>query len=616
MRRVLCALVVAASVGAASAAGSGRTPAIVFAADRAPSVTGEIYRIGLGGRLVDLSRNPFMDTHPLVSPDGRQVAFLSDRGVVGESFRVWTVGIDGRGVRPASGVLSAGQWPQLAWAPDSRRLAVVVQISQSPFRMGLYVVQLGRAQRLVFRAETIVDPGWSADGHVVTVRGVGKVIALSPAGAQLWSVFGDRYAWSSGGTIAVSGAGVIRTYAERGARLASFRGRSFAWSPHGERLAVVTRKGLELRAPRGRLLFRRAIAGLEAGQYNLLDWIGGHRVVVGGVAGADGAEHSVEVDLLIGRIRVLKPRYYQVRSRDGSRVVAVESGALVVSGRTLARSKSCYDDGALTGFADVQFTPDGRSIVYQSYCPEAFDNLYAVGADGSGLRRLTDVAAQQTGPSWSPDGTRIAYVQSRFTGLSCKGCPSSLWVANADASHARRLTNPPDCTYDSSPAWSPDGKTILFSRASCYAPARLLAIPAAGGSLRDLHVSGSQPAWGPLRIAFVDDTTLWTAAPDGSDRRRVASGSPISPAWSHLGELAYLARSPGLVTLVVGRNRIRLPFTDARSLAWSPDGERLVVTAHASGAAAFDLYTLRADGTDLRRLTQNVGAASATWLGR
>ncbi len=49
---------------------------------------------------------------------------------------------------------------------------------------------------------------------------------------------------------------------------------------------------------------------------------------------------------------------------------------------------------------------------------------------------------------------------------------------------------------------------------------------------------------------------------------------------------------------------------------WAPDGKRLVVTAHASGAAAFDLYTLRADGTDLRRLTQNIGAASATWLGR
>ena len=59
--------------------------------------------------------------------------------------------------------------------------------------------------------------------------------------------------------------------------------------------------------------------------------------------------------------------------------------------------------------------------------------------------------------------------------------------------------------------------------------------------------------------------------------------------------------------------RLKLPFARIQSLAWSPDGSRLVVVAQARGQPAADVYTVRTDGTGLRRLTRNIGANSASW---
>ncbi|HKC77028.1 MAG TPA: hypothetical protein VKB70_01450, partial [Gaiellaceae bacterium] len=71
-----------------------------MSANRAPSVSGEIYRVDADGRQIDLSRSPYQDTSPVVSPDGRRVAFVSDRsGAQG----VYQVGIDGRGLTRLGG---------------------------------------------------------------------------------------------------------------------------------------------------------------------------------------------------------------------------------------------------------------------------------------------------------------------------------------------------------------------------------------------------------------------------------------------------------------------------------------------------------------------------------
>jgi hypothetical protein len=71
---VLLGAALAAVVGAR---GAGSTTQIVFAADRRPALDGEIYRVDMDGKRVDLSRSPYADTQQTVSPDGKRIAFLS-----------------------------------------------------------------------------------------------------------------------------------------------------------------------------------------------------------------------------------------------------------------------------------------------------------------------------------------------------------------------------------------------------------------------------------------------------------------------------------------------------------------------------------------------------------
>jgi Tol biopolymer transport system component len=83
--------------------------------------------------------------------------------------------------------------------------------------------------------------------------------------------------------------------------------------------------------------------------------------------------------------------------------------------------------------------------------PEA---IYVVQADGSGLRNLTPKpVGTYVAPAWSPDGRKIVFVSDRDGN-------SEIYVMNANGSGQRSLTRNP--AYDADPAWSPDGRKLAF----------------------------------------------------------------------------------------------------------------------------------------------------------
>jgi dipeptidyl aminopeptidase/acylaminoacyl peptidase len=74
-------------------------------------------------------------------------------------------------------------------------------------------------------------------------------------------------------------------------------------------------------------------------------------------------------------------------------------------------------------------------------------DIFVTNADGTGRRRLTNNPAKDIGPTWSPDGTKIAFISDRD-----RAGDFEIYVMNADGTGVRRLTNDP--AADLGPAWS------------------------------------------------------------------------------------------------------------------------------------------------------------------
>jgi acid phosphatase type 7 len=121
----------------------------------------------------------------------------------------------------------------------------------------------------------------------------------------------------------------------------------------------------------------------------------------------------------------------------------------------VAQADGSFQRQLTTGFfdADPAWSPLGDSIVYTSG-PAGGRDLFTIGLDGSGLRRLTSSSADEVAPTWSSRNL-IAFV--RIT----DGGDGDLWRTTPHGG-ARRLTKGP--ADDRDPAWSPDGRRIAFTR--------------------------------------------------------------------------------------------------------------------------------------------------------
>jgi len=577
----------AAAVAAAALAGGGAhsttAPLIVFSADRAPAVSGDVYRADWNGRVVNLTHSPWQETNPVVSPNGMLVAFVSDRYGGG----IWTIAVNGRGLRLVSAMGFPSQYtPELAWSPDSRTLVYTTGGTNRPLQT-LWLTRPEAAPRALVRAKSLFGPAWSPDGRLVTLETSGGAVdAFTPAGKHAWNISsgGNPAGWSATGLFATGAYdGRVHVVGDDGKERFSVDATSAAWSPDGTKLASIKGHRAEVHTRSGRLVSSEVVADRFAEPI----W------TPTGVV-------FTSAPTSLGLNTIAMGTTFAVR--DDTHVYTHVIG--------------CDDDGGpAAAIAFLQPVHHTRSIVYQSHCAEPFDNLYSVSPDGTGLRRITDVQANQVEPSISPDGTRIAFGESPYTGLSCKGCPESLRTIGVDGSAATTLTSPPDCTFDGPASWSPDAMQIMYVHSGCDTAPDAMLIAAGGGTPTDLHVPAWTLAWGPARIAYANGgtapTTVWTALPDGTARRQVGAigGGLTEPAWSADGRLAYLVGA----TVIVNGSKVALPFAQVGSVAWSPDGTHFLVAAKPKGAPTFDLYTVAADGTDVRRLTSNMDVSSGDW---
>ena len=98
-------------------------------------------------------------------------------------------------------------------------------------------------------------------------------------------------------------------------------------------------------------------------------------------------------------------------------------------------------------------SPDGEWVAMCSMLGQ--EDIYVVRADGTGLRQLTNDAANDRGPEWSPDGKRLAFFSNR-------GGEYNVWMIDADGSNLQQITHAAGGMAH--PIWSPDGKRLIAQR--------------------------------------------------------------------------------------------------------------------------------------------------------
>ncbi len=230
-------------------------------------------------------------------------------------------------------------------------------------------------------------------------------------------------------------------------------------------------------------------------------------------------------------------------SRDGSRLLLGFSGRtedLYMLNPNGSRIQLTTDGMSYSG----SISPDGALVAYTKvsgrFLPD--DGLYVIDSTGDARELLVAVRGQTalTDPVWSPDGSRIAFIELEIVGETSWGEPvygRTLSVVNADGTGRQVLIDlgredRSPTGWASDLAWSPDGSQFAFSSSSLERPGnyQIYVVNVDGSELRQLTSEGdsSQPVWSPdgLRIAFACGSALCTMGADGTDVREITGAAP------------------------------------------------------------------------------------------
>ena len=218
------------------------------------------------------------------------------------------------------------------------------------------------------------------------------------------------------------------------------------------------------------------------------------------------------------------------------------------------------------------WSPDGSHVlfmrIFQSDVdpPTVPDQVMQVNADGTGLRQIGTCSGACLGnddPQYSANGRQIVY--TRAIRVRAGAIELGVWVMDADGGRPHQLTQSSGSTTseDHEPAWSPDGKSIVFTRLNdTAAPVNeqaLFVIARGGGKPRritrwSLNAGGANWAPDGSRILFQSyrdcscsqTSQVYMVRPDGSGATKLTSaGRNIEPNWSPDGAKIAYAHEPG-----------------------------------------------------------------------
>ena len=542
---------------------------------------GDIYVMPIaGGHPTRLTSGLAFDMQPRFSPDGRLIAYTSDRG---GGDNIWVMNADGTGARQVTHetfrLLNAP-----TWSPDGQYIAArkhfTTQRSLGTGEIWLYHVSgSGDGVPLVERPnprfqKELGEPAFAHDGRSIyfsrnTTPG-DTFIYAQDSNQEVFDI--ERYDMATGERTAIAGGpgGAVRPTP----------------SPDGRWLAYVHRvRG------HSRLFVKDLQSGEEHQVYDALDqdlqetwavhgvypnmawtpdsntiifWAGGHiqRVNRDGSARADIPFQINDTRIVIDPPRPMievapatvttrMPRFASV-SPDGSRVVFETLGRLYIrdaAGAGAPRPLTAQD-------GDFQLFPtwsrDGSRIAFVSWNDQRLGQIRTVAADGSGMRTITQQPGHYRRPRFSPDGATIVYEESGGQGLTANTWSSNTGVfrISANGGPATRIV-----ADGANPQFGADGSRV-FVEVDEQQKHKLISVDLNGGNRRD-HAQGEMVTQYELSpdgrtLAFREDYNLFvtpfyggvhpldvSARGTGLPLTRVTTDGGTYPSWTGNGRLAW-----------------------------------------------------------------------------
>ena len=546
----------------ASDAVRGDTPRGTIAFSSLAPRDWDIYSHTLGGEAAAVTRHRALDFNAAFSPNGRKIAFVSERH---GNMELYAMNADGSALLRLTNNFALDDHP--TWSPDGRRIAFVS--TREPAK-----------------------PGQAWTGIYVMDGDGTHVLRLSPSGAAdyspAWSPREDLIAFASGSGRTGHSDIYVMNADGRGRRLLIENGGWPTFIADGRAIAFHSRRGgdgwdvwrINLDGSDLRRLALQASMPRAAGK--------GRKLAL--VVHRGNTQQIAILDTYTAQLDVITEddtdHWNPAITAEGQRVVYHKKtmGSVTPNVELWGRAPNTRLDLLRIAGAFPAFSPDGLRLALTAL---SFGRIDVMNTDGSGRKTIFQGQRRSLfGMSWSEPAKRVAFSHGVVFGAA--DVRVNIIAAAPDANESETLTD--DSGNNGFPCYSPDGQALVF-RSGRDGEKNLYIMDRSGRNVRRLTEgdwTDTMCDWSPTGewIAFSstrdNDFEIWMIRPDGT----------------------------GLHKLIGGGGRNNHPH-------FSPDAKWIVFTSQRAGYSAEevslpsqpqpygDLFIVRTDGTGLRRLTHN-----------